>query len=194
MKHLARRDYVARPWKNGGGVTHEVAVSPEGAGLDDFAWRVSLAELREAGAFSSWPGVSRSLLLLEGQPVRLEMEGEALMLDRRAGLLHFAGSASVFASPQSQALDAGVMSRDKFCRQQSRVLTVSGSLTLRRGAPESVLLLADGESLVVATTGTQVSLGRYDALLLGPDDAVELQLSAGKTARVLLAEFERIPA
>lgn len=42
-------------------------MSPDGAGLDDFAWRVSLAELREPGAFSAYPGVSRTLLLLEGR-------------------------------------------------------------------------------------------------------------------------------
>lgn len=194
MKHLARRDYVARPWKNGGGMTYEVVVSPEGAGLDDFAWRVSLAELRAAGAFSSWPGVSRSLLLLEGEPVRLDMEGEQVMLDQRTGLLHFAGSVPVFAWPDGAAVDAGVMSRDRLCRQHSRILQVSGSSMLQRGAPEAVLLLADGESLIVAAAGTQVSLGRHDAVVLGPEDAFDLQLSTASPVRVLFAQFERIPA
>ena len=50
MKHLPRDARVARPWKNGGGTTREVAVSPEGAGLDDFAWRISLAALLGAAA------------------------------------------------------------------------------------------------------------------------------------------------
>ncbi|WP_210147850.1 HutD family protein [Aromatoleum petrolei] len=30
-------------WKNGGGVTLEVALQPAGAGLTDFDWRVSSA-------------------------------------------------------------------------------------------------------------------------------------------------------
>ncbi|MER2555501.1 MAG: HutD family protein [Thauera sp.] len=193
MRCIARRDFVAKPWKNGGGVTHEVVASPEGAGHDDFAWRVSLAELREAGAFSSWPGVSRSLMLLEGAPVRLDVDGKQVLLDRRGGLLCFSGSAPVFAWPDGAALDAGVMSRDRLCRQHSRVLQVSGSSVLVRSAPEAVLLLAEGESLVVESAETRVRLGRHDALLLGRDDAFELQLSASSPARVLFAEFAPAP-
>ena len=31
------------PWKNGGGVTTELATDPPGAALDAFNWRLSLA-------------------------------------------------------------------------------------------------------------------------------------------------------
>ncbi|SFQ22142.1 HutD protein [Ectopseudomonas toyotomiensis] len=31
------------PWKNGGGETLELAIAPAGAGLEDFAWRISSA-------------------------------------------------------------------------------------------------------------------------------------------------------
>ena len=37
-------------WKNGGGVTREIAALPRGAGLNHFEWRVSTAEVRSAGA------------------------------------------------------------------------------------------------------------------------------------------------
>ena len=48
----ARR--AAVPWKNGGGVTREVAAHPAGASLEDFDWRVSTAEVRAAGPFSGF--------------------------------------------------------------------------------------------------------------------------------------------
>jgi environmental stress-induced protein Ves len=44
-------DLVAAPWKNGGGVTREVAAFPAGAGLDAFVWRVSIADVAQAGPF-----------------------------------------------------------------------------------------------------------------------------------------------
>jgi len=40
------------PWKNGGGVTTEIAIAPEGATLDNFDWRVSTAQVDAAGPFS----------------------------------------------------------------------------------------------------------------------------------------------
>lgn len=61
----------ASSWKNGGGSTRTVAVSPEGAGFDDFIWRVSIAEVRGSGDFSAFPGVDRTILLLDGRGMML---------------------------------------------------------------------------------------------------------------------------
>lgn len=47
---------VASPWKNGGGVTREIAAQPPGASLDGFAWRVSVADVAQPGPFSRFPG------------------------------------------------------------------------------------------------------------------------------------------
>ncbi|EGD04024.1 hypothetical protein B1M_13530, partial [Burkholderia sp. TJI49] len=50
-------DLVASPWKNGGGVTREIAAFPPGAALDAFAWRVSVADVGAAGPFSRFDGI-----------------------------------------------------------------------------------------------------------------------------------------
>src|SRR5690606_24981691 len=52
---------IAMPWKNGGGTTLQLAISPKGASLEDFAWRISSAQVAVDGAFSSFPGADRSL-------------------------------------------------------------------------------------------------------------------------------------
>ncbi|HEY3949962.1 HutD family protein, partial [Phenylobacterium sp.] len=49
---LRAADRAPQPWKNGGGLTWPVAVSPEGAGLDGFDWRLSLALVESGGPFS----------------------------------------------------------------------------------------------------------------------------------------------
>lgn len=58
-------------WKNGGGVTREIACVPAGAGLDDFEWRVSIARIAQAGPFSAFAGIDRVITLLAGPGVRL---------------------------------------------------------------------------------------------------------------------------
>src|ERR1700733_1295252 len=59
-------------WKNGGGSTRTVAVSPASSGFDDFVWRVSIADVGESGGFSLFPGVDRTILLLDGAGMVLE--------------------------------------------------------------------------------------------------------------------------
>ena len=58
---------AAVPWKNGGGLTREVAIHPPGSDLGTFEWRVSIAQVRAAGPFSSFPGVDRQLAVLAGE-------------------------------------------------------------------------------------------------------------------------------
>ena len=63
------------PWKNGQGSTTELAVEPPGAMLDDFLWRVSIAELRAPGPFSTFPGYDRIITQLDGPPMTLTHGG-----------------------------------------------------------------------------------------------------------------------
>ncbi|HXZ10527.1 MAG TPA: HutD family protein, partial [Paraburkholderia sp.] len=64
---------VASPWKNGGGVTREVAAYPQGAGLDTFVWRVSVADVSQPGPFSRFAGIDRTLVLLSGAGMLLDV-------------------------------------------------------------------------------------------------------------------------
>jgi environmental stress-induced protein Ves len=59
------------PWKNGGGGTCEIACWPPGAGLADFAWRLSIASIARSGPFSVFAGVNRCIMLLDGDGVHL---------------------------------------------------------------------------------------------------------------------------
>jgi len=61
------------PWRNGGGVTREVAV--DGPGPQDFEWRISIAEVNMAGPFSALPGIDRIITLLDGERMDLLTDG-----------------------------------------------------------------------------------------------------------------------
>ena len=58
------------PWKNGLGETLEVARSPDGHSLDAFDWRVSVAPVIAGGAFSVFPGIERTIAVIEGRAAR----------------------------------------------------------------------------------------------------------------------------
>jgi len=70
---LGPNDYREMPWKNGGGSTTELLIEPPGATLaSGFLWRLSMAAVTDSGPFSSFPGIDRTLLLLEGKGMDLD--------------------------------------------------------------------------------------------------------------------------
>ena len=77
MRIIPAGSYRRMPWKNGGGETIEIAVSPEGATLDAFDWRVSMARVERPGPFSVFIGVDRTLALLDGEALALRIGNHA---------------------------------------------------------------------------------------------------------------------
>ncbi|QWT19988.1 HutD family protein [Bacillus sp. NP157] len=67
---------VAVPWKNGLGITRELAVEPHGASMEDFAWRVSIADVDTASPFSVFPGIDRTIVLLDGAGFTMVLDGD----------------------------------------------------------------------------------------------------------------------
>ena len=67
-------DYQAMPWKNGGGVTTEIwkALSPSG----EMLWRLSIADVERDGPFSAFPGIDRSIMVIEGEGMELAVAGQ----------------------------------------------------------------------------------------------------------------------
>jgi len=64
VRRLGPADYRAMPWANGRGSTVELAREDDAAG--NLLWRLSMAEIVEAGDFSPFPGIDRILTLTEG--------------------------------------------------------------------------------------------------------------------------------
>ena len=74
MPIIRLADCPATPWKNGLGRTRELAVQPPGAGMDEFLWRVSVAEVENAAPFSAFPGIDRVIALLDGGGFTMMMD------------------------------------------------------------------------------------------------------------------------
>ncbi|GLQ86581.1 HutD/Ves family protein [Dyella flagellata] len=96
MSIIRLRDCPAVPWKNGMGRTRELAVHPAGAGMEDFAWRVSVAEVDSAAPFSSFEGVDRYIALLQGAGFTMTLDdGRNHALDAPFAPFAFPGEAKV---------------------------------------------------------------------------------------------------
>ncbi len=124
---LRAADRIAMPWKNGGGVTREVAVWPPEAGLDDFDWRISMAEVGEPGAFSLFPDVDRCLTVIEGC-LHLTFDDEtSVSLDAQSEPWDFPGDRACHGQPiGGPVLDLNVMwRRGRFRSQVKRVLDMT---------------------------------------------------------------------
>ncbi len=159
------------PWKNGGGSTTEIAVSPAGAGFDEFDWRVSLATISQSGPFSSFPGIDRSLALVDGDGVLLDFGDERFVLSPSEPLIEFDGEAAVHATVTGGlTTDFNVMSRRGRCRHRLESFLVDGAEQLKRRSGTTLLFLADGESLTVSSARERIAMVRYDLLVLEAEE------------------------
>lgn len=167
MRILRAAEHRRMPWKNGGGVTWEIAVSPEGADLESFDWRVSMARVEADGPFSAFPGVDRGFAVLEGAGVALDVGGAAAA-KLRPGDPPFGFSADLATTARllgGPITDLNVMTRR--ARWRHRLLR----LELRAGEE---FALPDSGGLLLIHSGAAVASGE----LLGPLDA----LLAGESA------------
>lgn len=105
------------PWKNGKGVTTELAININGT-LTNFDWRLSIAEVAEDGLFSDFSGYLRNLILIEGNGINLHHSSDSLELrtDRLLNLLDYAtfdGGFQTFGELRDGAIqDFNLMTRE----------------------------------------------------------------------------------
>lgn len=175
MRILRATDHKKMPWKNGGGVTTEIAVFPPDAELDDFHWRVSTARVEQDGPFSIFPGMDRSLCLLDGFGITLKVQGRVPFgMTRRYEPFVFPADVPTEAMLMSGPItDLNVMTRRALYESEVQLVEVSGRLLLAK-ADEVSILIADGEGLSIEDGGRAVKLERGDAVMLGSGDAATL--------------------
>ncbi|MFM0665326.1 HutD/Ves family protein [Paraburkholderia sediminicola] len=166
-------DLVAAPWKNGGGVTREVAAFPEGAGLDAFVWRVSIADVAQAGPFSRFAGIDRTLVLLSGAGMLLDKTDDAgthavntLALIQPLDIAEFAGEAQIDA----RLVDGATRDFNLMVRRGAAV----GETEVWRGDTQRTVS-ADVVLLFCASGSVSVTLG---------GDAQPRALEAGDTLHI----------
>lgn len=162
----------AEPWRNGGGITRTIAADVAGG---DFIWRVSATDIEQSGAFSVFPGIDRTAMLLTGHGVSLHGEATELSFQRTGDLAQFAGEAVMQAT-----LDSGPV-------RLWNVMT-------RRGAASCTLALWRNEAVAVdgAFQICMVLNGGYQLLVAG-SIAAELHAGEGIIVRTAMPDLQLLP-
>jgi environmental stress-induced protein Ves len=178
-------DLVRVPWKNGGGTTAEIAAYPEGSGFETFGWRISMADVASDGPFSIFPGIDRTLIVLEGDGIELDVEGVPFRLDRQAPRLSFAGDDRTTGRLLSGPIrDLNVMTRRGQFTHRTRIMD-SGVTVLFDDTCAAFIVAIDAAFDVIVEDKIH-SLQALDTLYLEPtQDMIQI---AG-TGRALLIEI-----
>lgn len=191
MQVLRFADRVASPWKNGGGVTWEYAVHPPGAGFDDFFWRISRARVASHGAFSVFPGIDRTLTIIDGPAIDLLTPDRRIRLDQTTPPYSFAGDIAIECRvPAGPIADLNVMTRrGRWTHAVERRAVL---------APTPLALAGDVNFLIALATvrvtmpdGETVNLAHGDALVLERATTVTVEPTAG-TGEVLAIRLDHL--
>ncbi len=170
---LRQSEYLTQPWKNGGGTTFEIARSPDSAG--EWNWRVSMALVEKDGPFSFFPGVDRTILLVEGEMTLTSPEGSHPLTANTP--FHFRGEAPIEGRLHSPAArDLNVMVRREWGK---------ASVSVTRGG------VIRGPAIAVALEDTR-SFQRFDSLRV--EAGAEHALESADRALFLLVEFTERPS
>ncbi len=142
--HLS--DVAATPWRNGGGLTHEMVAWPSLAVWD---WRISVAQVAKDGPFSSFDGVTRWFAVLQGAGVDLAVRtpGDtddavvAHRLTQESPPLCFDGAATTDCRlVDGPTLDFNLMVRDRCL--PARMVRVHGELRELAHATKTIAIYA----------------------------------------------------
>lgn len=95
---LPANEHRRERWRNGLGWTRAIMAWPDDA--DRWLWRLSVAEIEQAAPWSSFPGIDREQVLLEGEGLRLRFgDGRVEALAPPFGSARYAGEAPVTGEP-----------------------------------------------------------------------------------------------
>ena len=143
--HLA--DVPAAPWRNGGGVTRELAAWPA---QGEWHWRMSVAEVGSSGPFSRFDGITRWFAVLQGDGVVLHVRtpsdsGEAGASEHRlsvvdAPLCFDGGAATDCQLIHGPTQDFNLMVRDSSL--PARMLRIRGDFHTAVGATKTIAIFA----------------------------------------------------
>jgi environmental stress-induced protein Ves len=171
---LRYSDLIDVPWKNGGGITRNIALATCDA---QTVWRLSRADVAEDGAFSHFEGLVRILTVVSRSGMVLEQPGGELNADPWHPV-RFGGELKVFARLKDGPLtDLNLMFDPDLC--DGSVNTLRGPFEQVMAPPESGitalhvlagLVKLGGQRLGVGDTvfldaTTNLGLGENDAVL-----------------------------
>ena len=179
--------YPIVPWRNGAGVTREIACSPVGASAEEFDWRVSIADVRPSSTFSTFAGVDRVILPLDPPPMVLTVDGTPHELTRHEPFAFDGEAVTSCQVDGGPSRDLNVMTRRG--RIGAAVVVLDDALVDVDSAGDRatlVVVLSGARSALSPESASPLELGGLDALVLRGGAVAQLS-GSGRLAVIRLA-------
>lgn len=192
MEIIRFAELKPEPWRNGGGVTRELASHPKAASAQDGAWdwRVSIADVGSAGEFSTFPGMERVITVIDGELLLLTVDGEEHPLEKYRPFRFSGEAASASALPTGDIRDLNVIARAGEFKGYTSIIELSkkrahpvfegqlavlleGKASVSPGAeptnpgaePTETAASGDGSDSSDREAAASIELARYDAVV-----------------------------
>lgn len=195
LKKLIQSSYKQMPWKNGKGTTTELFRYPSASSTattstaaGDFEWRVSSAIVAEDGAFSFFPGYTRSIATLDEDLIinispKSGLESQRTRLDKYSPPFLFSGDDVTDGQlvDGKRVTDFNVISDDSKCKQEvHRVVSLDNSTRLQEGiinklAVESLMFCCIRGHITIVTVDDKVVVSNGESCLVDDEYEGEVQ-------------------
>jgi environmental stress-induced protein Ves len=192
MRLLRASEHKAMPWKNGLGVTHEVALEPSTVDGAQFLWRVSLATIKGSGPFSVFPGIDRSIVALKGNTVRLVIDGhEGAELEALGTPFPFPGEATIDAINEGgETTDLNIMTLRNHATHVMERVNLADVNTVRGKHDVSIIVFTEPSQFTVEDRALQADA--LDALVdIVFDDTVHFSADNTAVAYIIGIDFNQ---
>lgn len=191
---LNPEQFKTMPWRNGGGVTHEIMIEPPEATVESgFVWRLSIADVQKDGPFSEFKGCDRSMIVLDGMGMILEFPMGRREQVEPLGVFRFPGEVPCVAKLiDGPVRDVNAMTIRLKARHAARVIDVDVmpravlATTLKAQAP-CVAVLAVDRAVRVRVEGRDHQVQPGAALITRGVLAITLASTA--PTKVVFLEF-----
>ncbi len=183
MRIARRADHKRMAWKNGQGLTEEIAAFPVGSDVGSFDWRLSIAHVGADGPFSVFAGVDRTIAVLDGAGMMLDLpEGERAELVADGAPFSFSGDWEISSrNLGGPTVDLNIMTRrGRYAHEMRRLTLAPGESFL---ASHFAWVVFNAPATIEAD-GRELPIDRFDALSL--DAGKGFVNRAGTPAKILL--------
>ena len=174
LRLIRQAEFVEGPWRNGMGVSWEIASHVE-PGAADFSWRFAKARIDRDVPFSIYPGIDRVFMQISGNGLDLEFEGGKVLAVHESFVPHaFACDVPL----KCRLLDGPCFDLNLFTARgayaaQASVLKLNGMETLDLTGVEAVIFALQGKA-VLSGQGGAVSLSKGDAAVASHEQAINI--------------------
>lgn len=187
--HRSIPDYLRQPWKNGGGVTEELAIAVhDGAWL----WRLSLAEVNASGSFSNFAGYRRTIMVVSGRGMVLEFDQAP---DARIDAPYHPHTFEGDWNTRCRLIDGPVKDLNLIWdREQAdtrlEVLSLTPIDTVRALSGSSAIIYGLTGSAEIDVSGQRVTLKQADTLQIDDADGVAMCIIRAQQCKVTVIEID----